>query len=58
MRDNLFHDKWNAMSDEQRHHLAEAIQKSHHGFDPRFDGFKSWTQNTSGDEKTEEKKDE
>jgi hypothetical protein len=35
-RANMFQGRWNAMSDEQRQHLAEEIQKRH-GFDPRGD---------------------
>jgi hypothetical protein len=54
---NLFQGAWNAMSDEQRQNLAEKIKK-HHGFDPRFDGFKPWTQNPAGDAPTDEKKGE
>ncbi|GHV66378.1 hypothetical protein AGMMS49928_00940 [Spirochaetia bacterium] len=60
MRGNLFQGAWNNMTDEQRQHLAEKIQKhrhEHHGFDPR-DGLNLRTQNASGDEKTEKKKDE
>jgi hypothetical protein len=55
---NLFRGAWAAMSDEQRQNLADKIKKHPHGFDPRFDGFKPWAQNTSGDAQTDEKKDE
>jgi hypothetical protein len=57
MRDNLFHDRWGAMTDEQRQRLADEIKKRH-GLDPRDPrgGFFHWTQNA--DEKTEEKKDD
>jgi hypothetical protein len=53
---NLFQGAWAAMSDEQRQNLAEKLQKHHHDFDPRFDGFKPWAQSTSGDAPTDEKK--
>jgi hypothetical protein len=55
---NLFRGRWDAMSDEQRQHLAEEIKKRH-GFDPRgaFDcGRTPWTR--EGAYRKENKKDE
>jgi predicted Fe-S protein YdhL (DUF1289 family) len=54
---NPFRAGWNAMSDEQRQHLAEEIQKRH-GFDPRRSGCGPWTRNNPAEEPAEEKKDE
>jgi hypothetical protein len=47
---NLLRGRWDAMSDEQRQHLAEEIKKRH-GFDPRgaFDcGRNPWSRGDTG----------
>jgi hypothetical protein len=57
---NLFRGRWDAMSDEQRQHLAEEIKKRH-GFDPRgaFDcGRTPWNRDgNSTQENADSKKD-
>jgi hypothetical protein len=57
---NLFRGRWDAMSDEQRQHLAEEIKKRH-GFDPRgaFDcGRNPWSRDGNGpQEHADSKKD-
>jgi hypothetical protein len=57
---NLFRGRWDAMSDEQRQHLAEEIKKRH-GFDPRgaFDcGRTPWNRGENGtQENADSKKD-
>ncbi|MDR0877987.1 MAG: hypothetical protein LBN21_08040 [Treponema sp.] len=61
-RENLFRDRWDAMSEEERQHLAEKI-KRHHGFDPRGGcegrcGFGAWDKSGAGNETgTQEKAD-
>jgi hypothetical protein len=55
---NLFRGRWNAMSDEQRQHLAEEIKKRH-GFDPRgaFDrGFNPWNRGDTGTQENADSK--
>ncbi|GHU21337.1 hypothetical protein FACS1894172_14620 [Spirochaetia bacterium] len=62
-RIGAFQGRWNAMSDEQRQHLAEEIQKRH-GFDPRGDFDRgSWFNSRKQDdadrqENADNKKDE
>ena len=59
--EGLFRGKWDAMSPEQRQHLAEEIKKRH-GFDPRerFNcGRNPWNRgDTGGRENADSKKDE
>jgi hypothetical protein len=52
-RKNLFHDRWNAMSDEERNTLAEQIKKRH-GFD--FHG-EHWHHSDTVDKEHTAKKD-